>query len=41
MKKSLTLGGINCLNYGFDESATHTTNLDAVGIDLNYFLKKK
>ena len=41
MKKSLTLGGINCLNYGFDDSATHTTNLDAVGIDFKLFNEKE
>ena len=37
MKKSLTLGGINTLVYGFDDSATHTIDLDRVGIDFKLF----
>ncbi len=36
-KKSLTLGGINCLNYGFDNTATHTSDLDSIGIDFKLF----
>lgn len=41
MKKSLTLGGINCLNYGFDDTATHKTNLDSIGIDFKLFNEKE
>ncbi len=41
MKKSLTLGGINCLNYGFDNTATHTTDLDAIGIDFKLFTERE
>ena len=35
--RSLTFGGINNLNYGFDDSATHTINIDNLGIDFSLF----
>ena len=39
--RSLTVGGINCLVYGFDESATHTFNLENVGVNFDLFNKKE
>ena len=41
MKKSLTIGGINTLVYGFDDSATHTIDLDQVGIDFKLFNERE
>ena len=41
MKKSLTIGGINCLNYGYDDTATHTTHLDSIGIDFQLFAERE
>ncbi len=41
MKRSLTLGGINFLNYGFDDTATHTTNSDEIGIDFKLFNERE
>ena len=40
-KSSLTIGGINTLVYGFDESATHTINKDSVGVDFESFCERK
>lgn len=40
-KNSLTLGGINSLVYGFDESATHTIDKESIGIDFNLFCERK
>ena len=40
-KSSITIGGINCLVYGFDESATHTINLESLGIDFQLFRERK
>ena len=37
MKKSLTIGGINNLVYGFDDTATHPIDLDQLGIDFTLF----
>ena len=41
MKKSLTIGGINSLVYGFDDTATHTIDLNLVGIDFKLFAERK
>lgn len=35
--KSLTIGGINNYVYGFDESATHTLDIDSLGIDFSLY----
>ena len=40
-KKSLTIGGINNYVYGFDNSATHTKNIDNLGIDFDLFCERK
>ncbi len=40
-KSSLTIGGINTLVYGFDESATHTINKDSIGIDFDSFRERE
>jgi len=40
-KKSLTIGGINNYVYGFDDSATHTHNIDNVEIDFDLFCERK
>ena len=40
-KYSLTLGGINCLVYGFDNTATHTINEDSIGINFQLFDERK
>ena len=40
-KSSLTIGGINTLVYGFDKSATHTINLESIGIDFQLFCERK
>ena len=40
-KYSLTLGGINTLVYGFDDSATHTINLDSIDINFNLFSERE
>ena len=37
---SLTIGGINNYVYGFDKSATHTFNLDSIGIDFSFFKER-
>ncbi len=37
MKKSLTIGGINCFNYGFDDTATHPMDSNSIGIDFQLF----
>ena len=39
-KHSLTIGGINNYVYGFDNSATHTTSIENVGIDFNLFCER-
>ena len=39
--KSLTIGGINNFVYGFDNSATHTIDLESIDIDFNLFNKNK
>ena len=40
-KKSLTLGGINNYVYGFDSSATHTSNIENIGIDFSLFKERE
>ena len=40
-KNSLTLGGINTLVYGFDDSATHKVDIDSIGIDFNLFHERE
>ena len=40
-KKSLTLGGINNYVYGFDSSATHTSNIENIGIDFSLFKERQ
>ena len=40
-KRSLTIGGINTLVYGFDESATHTINKESIGIDFQMFCERR
>ena len=40
-KKSLTIGGINNLVYGFDNSATHTVNIENIGINFDLFCERK
>jgi len=40
-KKSLTIGGINNYVYGFDDSATHTKNVENTGINFDLFLERK
>ena len=39
-KKSLTIGGINNYVYGFDDSATHTLNIENIGIDFELFCER-
>ena len=41
MKKSLTIGGINCCNFGFDDTATHPIDLDSIGIDFELFNERE
>ena len=36
-KSSLTLGGINTYTYGFDNTATHTFDINSIGIDFDLF----
>ena len=38
---SLTLGGINCLVYGFDNTATHTIDVKSIGINFNLFRERE
>ena len=38
--KSLTLGGINNYVYGFDETATHTLDINSIGIDFQLFKER-
>ena len=40
-KNSLTFGGINNFVYGFDDSATHTFNIENIGIDFDLFRERK
>ena len=40
-KKSLTIGGINNYVYGFDDSATHTVNIDNIGINFELFCERE
>ena len=40
-KKSLTIGGINSLVYGFDDTASHPMDLDSVGIDFSLFAERE
>ena len=41
MKKSLTIGGINTLVYGFDDTATHPIDLDSkLLLILNYLMRE-
>ena len=40
-KSSLTIGGINTFVYGFDDSATHTVDLNSIGIDFDLFCERK
>ena len=40
-KKSLTIGGINNYVYGFDNSATHATKIENLGIDFELFCERK
>lgn len=40
-KRSLTLGGINNLVYGFDNTATHTINEKSLGIDFSLFRERE
>ena len=40
-KSSLTFGGINTLVYGFDKSATHTFDMDSIGIDFGLFFERE
>ena len=39
-KKSLTIGGINSYVYGFDNSATHTHNINNIDIDFKLFCER-
>ena len=39
--KSLTVGGINNFVYGFDSSATHTIDLQSLGIDFDLFIERE
>ena len=39
-KISLTIGGINSYVYGFDSSATHTSNIENLGIDFDLFCER-
>ena len=39
-KNSLTIGGINNYVYGFDNSATHTNNIENIGIDFKLFCER-
>ena len=39
-KRSLTIGGINSYVYGFDSSATHTANIENLGIDFDLFCER-
>ena len=38
---SLTVGGINNFVYGFDKSATHSIDIDSLGIDFNLFSERE
>ena len=38
---SLTVGGINNFVYGFDKSATHSFDIDSIGIDFNLFSERE
>ena len=40
-KKSLTIGGINNYVYGFDDSATHTKNIENIEIDFKLFCERE
>ena len=40
-KKSLTIGGINNYVYGFDDSATHTVNIENIGINFELFCERE
>ena len=40
-KSSLTIGGINNFVYGFDNTATHTFDLDSIGINFNNFCERE
>lgn len=40
-QKSLTIGGINNYVYGFDDSATHTQNIENVGINFELFSERE
>ena len=40
-KISLTIGGINNYVYGFDDTATHTIDLESVGINFNLFCERE
>ena len=39
-KNSLTLGSINCSVYGFDDTATHTVDIESIGIDFNLYRER-
>ena len=38
---SLTMGGINCFVYGFDESSTHAVDINSTGINFNLFSERE
>ena len=40
-KSSLTIGGINNFVYGFDNTATHTIDIESLGINFNYFCERE
>ena len=40
-KKSLTLGGINTLVYGFDNRVYHTFDIDSMGINFDLFFERE
>ena len=40
-KKSLTIGGINNYVYGFDNSATHTVNIENTGVNFELFCERE
>ena len=40
-KTSLTIGGINNYVYGFDNSGTHTHDIDLIAIDFNLFCERE
>ena len=40
-QKSLTIGGINNYVYGFDDSATHTKNMENIGINFELFCERE